>query len=53
MAKDQTVTNCRPNLTEKQRLNQICSILSIGVIRRIQAEKALTASTNDTIDKVS
>lgn len=39
MAKDQKVT-CRPKLTDEQRLNRICSILSIGVMRRIQAEKA-------------
>ena len=40
MAKNQTVTSNRPKFTEEQRMNRICSILSIGVMRRIQTEKA-------------
>ncbi|NVN91713.1 MAG: hypothetical protein HXX11_14080 [Desulfuromonadales bacterium] len=39
MAKDQKDISGRPKLTEEQRLTRICSILSIGIMRRIHAEK--------------
>lgn len=39
MAKDQNII-CTPKMTEEQRLNRICSILSIGIMRHIKTEKA-------------
>jgi len=39
MAKKQIATDCYPKITDVQRLNRICSILSFGVMRRIQAQK--------------
>ena len=39
MDKDQKCAATNYKLTDEQRLNRICSILSIGVMRRIQAER--------------
>lgn len=40
MAKEQKCSATNFKLTDEQRFNRICSILSIGVMRHIQAEKA-------------
>lgn len=40
MVKEQKCAEPDYKLTDEQRLSRICSILSIGIMRRIQAEKS-------------